>query len=119
MADYDNAAFAPAEGCEREDITKQACEVVFSASRDAASPTPRDRKPYGGRPGKLMSPRMGPGDRSGWESQGYMVQPLKNGFSYPSSRTMIRRDGYELNEKDNFDPAQASAPRVKGEEEDR
>jgi hypothetical protein len=66
-------------------------------------------KAFGGKPGKLAEPIEG-----GWEKQGHMLQPLPDGFALPSlSSADLRRDEFELDEQDNFDPIQAMPPRLK------
>ena len=69
----------------------------------------RLKKPFGGKPGDLAEPFEG-----GWEKQGHMLQPLPDGFALPSlSNAYLRRDEFELEDADNFDPIQAQPPRIK------
>jgi hypothetical protein len=113
MADYkENAAFAPANGSQPSDVTEPGCDNVFSDSYDQA-PLHKDRKAFGGKVGGPVEAKLSKGEDGSWGKQGYMVQPLPGGFAYPQSLTMQRREDFELNEKDNFDPTQALTPRIK------
>jgi len=115
MADKDgsgNAAFSPAEGMLPGDMQKDATDYVPGGGHNAA-PVDADRSAFGGKVGNPTDPNYGNKDEDGWAMAGHMIQPLGPGFSYPSSLTMVRRDGFELNEKNNFDPVQALPPRIK------
>ena len=103
------AAFAPQEGTELEDTSEDASDFTF-AGEPGLGPAASPRKPFGGEVGGPKNPSFGEG---GWEKQGYMLQPLPGGFAYPSSNTMLRRDGFELSPDSNFDPIQAGPPRIK------
>lgn len=102
-----NSAFSPANGSSRDDVGDSACYITPAAEPNLMA-RGRDRKPYGGRPGALSEPVEG-----GWEKQGHMVQPLPDGFNYPSSQANIRRENFQLDMGTNFDPVQALPPRVK------
>lgn len=102
-----NSAFSPANGSSRDDVGDAAVNVVPSGEPSATAKR-KDRKPFGGKPGALMDSVEG-----GWEKQGHMVQPLPDGFSYPSSQALLRREEFQLDRSDNFDPIQALPPRIK------
>ena len=108
MATKGNSAFAPANGSSRDDVAESTCYILPAGEPNLMARGSR-RTPYGGKPGSLADPIEG-----GWEKQGHMVQPLPDGFSLPSlSNALLRRDEFELSDKDNFDPAQAQPPRLK------
>ena len=113
MADNTYGSFYPAEGCEREDIKEEACDNAYGYAK-GGQPNIGNPKPFGADgPGDLQEPQLGKGERNSWGAQGFMVQPLKNGFGIIGTRTQSRRDEWELSEGDNWDPIQGLGPRLK------
>jgi hypothetical protein len=108
MAKDGNAAFSPADGVHPEDIQDDSCYYRPAGSHNSAEKF-KERSAYGGKP----SGPQNSAPEGGWEKQGHMLQPLDRGFGYPVSSAEKRRTHFELNERDNFDPTQASPPRIK------